>query len=53
MTHGIEIFLSQLSTVEIAPDGKTAKIGGGIRGKALIDALWAAGKQTGKRHQQA
>ncbi|KAK6829516.1 hypothetical protein PG987_010100 [Apiospora arundinis] len=46
MTHGIEIFLSQLSTVEIAQDGKTAKIGGGIRGKALIDALWAAGKQT-------
>lgn len=48
MTHGIEIYLSQLSTVEIAQDGKTAKIGGGIRAKNLTDALWAAGKQTGK-----
>ncbi|KAK8131966.1 hypothetical protein PG999_000139 [Apiospora kogelbergensis] len=47
MTHGIEIYLSQLSTVEIAQDGKTAKIGGGIRAKNLTDALWAAGKQTG------
>ncbi|KAK7961974.1 FAD-linked oxidoreductase chyH [Apiospora aurea] len=46
MSHGIEIYLSRLNTVEILQDGLTAKIGGGIRAKNLIDALWDAGKQT-------
>ncbi|KAK8061621.1 hypothetical protein PG994_007987 [Apiospora phragmitis] len=46
MTHGIEIYLSQSNTVEISPDGKTAKIGGGIRARNLTDALWSVGKQT-------
>ncbi|KAI0383382.1 FAD binding domain-containing protein [Hypomontagnella monticulosa] len=46
MTSGIEIYLAKLNTVEIAADGKTAKIGGGILSKNLTDALWAAGKQT-------
>ncbi|KAK7914201.1 hypothetical protein PG985_011904 [Apiospora marii] len=46
MSHGIEILLSQLDKVDISEDGATATIGGGIRAKNLIDALWAAGKQT-------
>lgn len=50
MTSGIEIYLAQLNTVEIAKDGKTAKIGGGILSKNLTDALWAAGKQTGEEY---
>lgn len=48
MDHGIEIFLEQLDSVEISEDGKTAKIGGGINVKVLIDRLWDAGQQTGK-----
>ncbi|KAK6812569.1 hypothetical protein RU639_011736 [Aspergillus parasiticus] len=46
MDHGIEIFLDQLNTMDIAKDGKTVKIGGGTKSKAVIDQLWAAGKQT-------
>jgi hypothetical protein len=48
MDHGIEIYLNQLSSVEIAKDGKTATFGGGIMSKNATDALWAAGKQTGE-----
>jgi hypothetical protein len=48
MTHGIEIFLNQLSSIAIANDGQTATIGGGVISKNLTDALWAAGKQTGE-----
>ncbi|KAK3933876.1 hypothetical protein QBC46DRAFT_430719 [Diplogelasinospora grovesii] len=46
MDHGVEISLSQLSSVTIAPDGRTAEIGGGTLSKTVTDALWAAGKQT-------
>lgn len=48
MTCGIEIDLHQLSGVEVASDGQTAKFGGGIMAKNVTDNLWAAGKQTGK-----
>lgn len=48
MTHGIEIYLEQLSSVEVSKDGKTATIGGGTNAKVVTDSLWAAGKQTGK-----
>lgn len=48
MRHGIEILLEQLSSVKIAEDGKTVKIGGGTNAKVVMDELWAAGKQTGK-----
>jgi hypothetical protein len=48
MTYGIEIYLSQLNSIEIAADGQTATIGGEVRSKNLTDALWAAGKQTGE-----
>ncbi|KAJ2903494.1 FAD-dependent oxygenase [Zalerion maritima] len=46
MNYGIEIYLSQLSGVEIAADGQTATIGGGTLSKVVTDALWDAGKQT-------
>lgn len=45
---GVEIAMSSLNSVEISEDGKTAKVGGGALSKTVIDALWAAGKQTGK-----
>ncbi|KAI5460754.1 hypothetical protein BGZ63DRAFT_387709 [Mariannaea sp. PMI_226] len=46
MDHGIEIYLNQLSYVDIAHDGKTVKIGAGTQSKTVTDTLWAAGKQT-------
>ena len=46
MDRGIGINLSKLSGVTIAPDGTKATIAGGTNSKAVIDALWAAGKQT-------
>ncbi|KAK3381236.1 FAD-dependent oxygenase [Podospora didyma] len=46
MDYGIEIDLSQLSSVQIAPDGMTAKIGGGTLSKTITDTLWPAGKET-------
>jgi hypothetical protein len=48
MDHGIEIYLNQLGSIEIASDGQTATFGGGVMAKNVTDALWAAGKQTGK-----
>ena len=48
MTHGIEISLSQLSSVEVAEDGKTAKFGGGTISKTVTDELWKVDKQAGK-----
>lgn len=47
MTHGIEIHMSQLNSINIAKDGKTVTLGGGVMSKNVTDALWAAGKQTG------
>ncbi|KAI3332370.1 FAD-binding domain-containing protein [Xylariaceae sp. AK1471] len=46
LQNGIEIWLHRLSSVEIAVDGRTAKIGGGTLTKTITDALWAQGKQT-------
>ncbi|KAI0108551.1 FAD binding domain protein [Nemania sp. FL0031] len=43
---GIEIWLTQLSGVDIASDGETATIKGGTLSKVITDTLWAAGKQT-------
>ncbi|CCF44955.1 FAD binding domain-containing protein [Colletotrichum higginsianum] len=48
MESGVEIYINQLSGVEVASDGKTAKIGGGTRSKLVTDTLWEAGKQTGE-----
>jgi hypothetical protein len=47
MEHGIEIYLNQLNTVEVAADGKTVTIGGGTQSKKVTDTLWASNKQTG------
>ncbi|KAJ5500217.1 FAD linked oxidase N-terminal [Penicillium expansum] len=46
MDYGVGISLSQLSSVKIAKDGKTATMGGGTMSKVVTDQLWAAGKQT-------
>ena len=46
MDYGIEIYMGKLDSIQIATDGKTATVGGGTNAKKLIDALWAAGKQT-------
>ncbi|RBR04649.1 uncharacterized protein FIESC28_11514 [Fusarium coffeatum] len=46
MTQGIEIYLNQLSGVEIAEDGKSVTILGGTKSKLVTHTLWEAGKQT-------
>ncbi|KAI0154909.1 FAD binding domain protein [Xylariaceae sp. FL1272] len=46
MQGGIEIWLHQLSSVEVSDDGKTAKIGGGTLSKTITDTLWTQSKQT-------
>ncbi|KAK4169994.1 hypothetical protein QBC43DRAFT_340517 [Cladorrhinum sp. PSN259] len=46
MTWGIAINIRKLNSVTIAPNGQTAKVGGGTNSKLLIDTLWAAGKQA-------
>ncbi|CAK7199574.1 hypothetical protein SEUCBS139899_002255 [Sporothrix eucalyptigena] len=43
---GIEIYLTQLSSIDIAADGTTVTVAGGVHSKNLTDALWAANKQT-------
>lgn len=49
MQRGIEIWMNQLNDIEVAPDGKSATVGGGALSKHITDTLWAAGKQTGKQ----
>ncbi|PLB51157.1 FAD binding domain-containing protein [Aspergillus steynii IBT 23096] len=44
--HGIEIWLDKLDSIVISGDGETATFGGGVKSKAVIDALWESGKQT-------
>lgn len=40
--------MKQLNSVEIAQDGKSVKVGGGINSKYLVDTLWDAKKQAGQ-----
>jgi hypothetical protein len=47
MTYGIQIYMPQLNTISVAKDKNLVTIGGGTNSKKVIDALWAAGKQTG------
>ncbi|CAG9948945.1 unnamed protein product [Clonostachys rosea f. rosea IK726] len=42
----IQVDLRKLNHIEIAEDGKTAKIGGGASVKEVVDALGKAGKRT-------
>ncbi|KAK9774059.1 putative FAD-binding PCMH-type domain-containing protein [Seiridium cardinale] len=51
LKNGIQIWMKNLSSVDIADGGSTAKIGGGTRSKHVTDALWKAGKQTGESLQ--
>ncbi|KAL4993940.1 hypothetical protein BDV10DRAFT_197933 [Aspergillus recurvatus] len=44
--HGIEIWMHKLNSVQIAEDGKTATVGGGIKSSELIPALFAHNKHT-------
>jgi hypothetical protein len=37
-----------MNSISIVKDGKSVALGGGINSKVLTNALWAAGKQTGK-----
>ena len=46
MKPGIEIWTRLLNSVQISSDGNTATIGGGVKAKEVIDALWAANKQS-------
>ncbi len=47
--HGIQIWMRSMNHIQIAPNGATATIGGGVISKEVTDALWAAGKQAGKQ----
>ncbi|KAL4737143.1 hypothetical protein BDV11DRAFT_206979 [Aspergillus similis] len=44
--NGIEIWMHKLNSVQIAEDGKTVTVGGGIKSAELIPALFAHGKYT-------
>ncbi|KAF3492371.1 FAD binding domain-containing protein [Arthroderma uncinatum] len=46
MDTGIEIYMKQLSSVQISQDGKSVKIGGGTNSKLVTDTLWTANKQA-------
>lgn len=46
LDHGIEIWMRKLNSIDIAEDGKTVRLGGGLKVKEITDALWAEGKQT-------
>lgn len=46
MKSGIEINLSQLTSVTVNTGGQTATIGGGAISNNVTHALWAQGKQT-------
>jgi FAD/FMN-containing dehydrogenase len=46
----VGIWMRQLDDVEVLEGGKSARIGGGIKSKELVDALWKHGKQTGMNH---
>ncbi|KAG8163960.1 hypothetical protein KVR01_005878 [Diaporthe batatas] len=46
MDYGIQIYLGHLDSLEIAGDGSTVTVGGGINSHNLTETLWAAGKQA-------
>ncbi|OJJ46860.1 hypothetical protein ASPZODRAFT_131756 [Penicilliopsis zonata CBS 506.65] len=43
---GIEIWMDQLDSVTVSPDGNTATFGGGVLSKKVSHTLWEVGKQT-------
>ena len=46
MQGGMAIWMRNLSKIEVAPDGKSAALGGGVRGAEVQNKLWEFGKQT-------
>lgn len=50
--NALQIDFRKMNYVSVAPDGKTAKIGGGATVKHVVDALEAAGKRTGPSTDQ-
>lgn len=50
--HGIEIWLSQLTSIEVAEDGNTAVLDGGVYVKEVIDELAEYKKVTGMSIKQ-
>ncbi|KAF2690401.1 hypothetical protein K458DRAFT_289299 [Lentithecium fluviatile CBS 122367] len=44
--NGIQINMRGLNSISIAKDGSSATLGGGMKGKEIIDFLWAREKQT-------
>lgn len=46
--NGVGIWLHRLKDVEIATDGNSARIGGGIPSGELVSKLWTEGKQSGQ-----
>lgn len=48
--HGISINLQALDSIEIATDGNSALLGGGVYTAQVIEYLWKYGKVTRKLH---
>lgn len=46
--NGIQISMSQMNSIAIAPDAKSVTVGGGAKVKDVMKALSAAGKRTGQ-----
>jgi FAD/FMN-containing dehydrogenase len=46
----VGIWMRQLDDVEVLEGEKSARVGGGIKSKELVDALWKEGKQTGMEY---
>jgi hypothetical protein len=44
--HGIAIRMRQMNGIEIAEDGTTARLGGGLLSGEVLHALWSEGKQS-------
>ncbi|KAL8801210.1 MAG: hypothetical protein Q9182_004604 [Xanthomendoza sp. 2 TL-2023] len=47
LKNGIQINLRQLQEITVAPNGKTATLGGGVYTESLLNALHAKGKSSG------
>lgn len=47
LQHGLNIYLRNLNSITIAPDGKSATMGGGVYGDQVIKYLAADGKIAG------
>jgi hypothetical protein len=50
--HGLEIWLAKLNSIEVAEDGNTAVLGGGVYIKEVIDKLAKYKKVAGKFDQK-